>query len=42
MEQALFSPAMPLGVLITTLSQTAEGSELLLMSLKSGLDIISE
>jgi phytoene dehydrogenase-like protein len=42
MEQALFSPAVPLGTLISTLSQSAEGNELLLMSLKSGLDIISE
>ena len=42
LEGALFSPAVPLGPMISMLSQSVEGNELLLMSLKSGLDIISE
>ena len=42
LESALFSPAVPLGAMISMLSQSADGNEMLLMSLKSGLDIISE
>ena len=39
---ALFSPAVPMGAMISMMSQSPEGNELLLMSLKSGLDIVSE
>jgi phytoene dehydrogenase-like protein len=39
---ALFSPAVPMGAMISMMSQSPEGNELLMMSLKSGLDIVSE
>ena len=39
---ALFSPAVPMAAMIAMMSQSPEGNELLLMSLKSGLDIVSE
>src|SRR5260370_8593132 len=38
----LLGPAVPMGAMISMMSQRADGNELLLMSLKSGLDIISE
>ncbi len=39
---ALFSPPVPMGAMMSMMSQSREGNELLLMSLKSGLDIVSE
>jgi phytoene dehydrogenase-like protein len=42
LEGGLFAPAVPLGPMISMMSQSADGNELLLMSLKSGLDIVSE
>ena len=39
---ALFSPAVPMAAMIAMMSQSPEGNELLMMSLKSGLDIVSE
>jgi phytoene dehydrogenase-like protein len=39
---ALFAPPVPMGAMISMMSQSADGNELLLMSLKSGLEIISE
>jgi phytoene dehydrogenase-like protein len=39
---ALFSPAVPMAAMVAMMSQSAVGNELLLMSLKSGLDIVSE
>ncbi len=39
---ALFSPAVPMGAMISMMSQSPEGNELLMMSLKSGYDIVSE
>jgi len=39
---ALFSPPVPMAAMVAMMSQSAEGNELLLMSLKSGLDIVSE
>ncbi|QYE36347.1 NAD(P)/FAD-dependent oxidoreductase [Polymorphobacter sp. PAMC 29334] len=42
MEGGLFAPAVPLGAMISMMGQSAEGGELLLMSFKSGLDIVSE
>lgn len=42
LEGGLFAPAVPLGAMISMMSQSTEGNELLLMALKSGLEIISE
>jgi phytoene dehydrogenase-like protein len=42
LEGGLFAPAVPLGAMISMMSQSPEGNELLMMSLKSGLEIISE
>lgn len=42
LEGALFAPAVPMGTMVSMMSQSPEGNELLLMSLKSGLDIVSE
>tara|TARA_R110000787_G_scaffold48612_4_gene116893 strand:- start:301 stop:1884 length:1584 start_codon:yes stop_codon:yes gene_type:complete len=38
----LFSPAVPMGAMVTMMSQSPEGNELLMMSLKSGYDIVCE
>jgi phytoene dehydrogenase-like protein len=42
LSNGLFAPAVPLAEAIAGMSQSADGNELLMMSLKSGLDIVSE
>ena len=42
LESGMFAPAVPMGAMVSMMSQSDEGQELLLMSLKSGLDIVSE